>query len=122
MTALTVALTGALGAVARVTLERSVTRRTGHDFPWGTGLVNVTGSLALGIVVGLATAHGLRIGVESVLGAGFLGGYTTFSTYALETVRLVEERRALQACGYAVLSAVVGMAAATLGLALTGGI
>ncbi len=122
MTGLAVTLTGALGALARVALERSVIRRAGHGFPWGTGLVNVTGSLALGVVVGLAAAHGLGAGVESVLAAGFLGGYTTFSTYALETVRLFEDGRALHACGYAVLSAAAGIAAAALGLAVTGGI
>lgn len=122
MTGLAVALTGALGALARVALERSVTRRSGHGFPWGTGLVNVTGSLGLGVVVGLATAHGLGTGVESTLAAGFLGGYTTFSTYALETVRLAEDGRALHACSYAVVSAVAGIAAAALGLAVTGGI
>lgn len=122
MTAVAVALGGALGAAARFTLERAVTTRLGHGFPWGTALVNVTGSLAAGVVVGLATEHGLGESVETVVAAGFLGGYTTLSTHAVETVRLVENRRAVRAGAYALGSAALAVGAAALGLAVSGGI
>lgn len=122
MTTLAVALAGAVGAAARFSVERWVTQRLDHGFPWGTALVNITGSLMLGIVVGLATGHGLEPSVESIAAAGFLGGYTTFSTYAVETVRLVENRLVLRAGVYALGSAALSIAAAALGLAVVGGI
>lgn len=122
MTTVAVVSAGALGAVARFSVERIMTVRLDHGFPWGTALVNISGSLALGVVVGLATEHGLEPSVESVVATGFLGGYTTFSTYAVETVRLVENRLVLRAGVYALGSAAFSIAAAALGLAVAGGI
>ena len=81
-----------------------------HNFPRGTILVNTTGSLLLGIVVGGD--------LSTVLGVGLLGGYTTLSTYAVETVALVERGRSRAAALNVGLSAVLGVAAACLGLAL----
>ena len=80
----------AVAAPARYLLDAAVSERLKGAFPWGTVLVNVTGSLLLGFVTGLALAHGLGRTPRIVLGAGFCGTYTTFSTFGLETVRLVE--------------------------------
>lgn len=106
---------GAIGAPSRYLLERAAGTRVGHRFPWGTLLVNVSGSLALGVLVGLVLHHGLDPDLRTVAGTGFLGGYTTFSTYAYETVRLGPTRRAVT---YAVVSTVAGIGAAAAGLAL----
>ncbi|RIK16946.1 MAG: fluoride efflux transporter CrcB [Acidobacteria bacterium] len=90
---LLVALAGGLGAAARFALDGLVSARTDGSLPWGTITVNLTGSFALGLVTGLAGSHLLPDDVTTVLGAGFLGGYTTFSTASLETVRLLQEGR-----------------------------
>lgn len=119
MTLAAVAVAGALGAVARFGLERSLTNRFGHGFPWGTLAVNVTGSFALGLVVGAGMHHGLGSVPRSVLGTGFLGGYTTFSTFTVETVRLWEDFTHVRAAAYALASIAAGTTAAALGLALT---
>lgn len=125
MTLALVMAAGALGAPARFLLERAVTRWTGHAFPWGTWIVNVSGSFALGIVAGLAMRHGLSTSATAVLGSGFLGAYTTFSTFAVEAVRLAEgegERRGdgALAVAYVASSLGVGIVAAIAGLAATG--
>lgn len=120
MTLLGVALAGACGATARFGLERSLTRRFGHAFPWGTLAVNVTGSLALGFLTGLGIYRGLGSTSRIIVGTGFLGGYTTFSTYAVETLRLWEDYTHRRAAAYALASMAVGVSAAGLGLVLAG--
>ena len=115
-----VAVAGALGAPSRYALEWWIRTRWPTVTPAGTLVVNVTGSLALGVVVGLTLAHGLDPDVRSVVGTGFLGAYTTFSTYAYETVRRAEEGHARIAVVYAIGSVVAATLAATLGLVLTG--
>jgi CrcB protein len=91
-TAVAIAGAGALGALARYGVEGAITRRVAA-FPWGTFVVNVSGSFALGFVV---TLLGERLAVASWLRAalaiGFLGAYTTFSTLSLESYRLLESR------------------------------
>ncbi len=102
-----VALAGALGAPARFAVEQAVRRIRPMSFPLGTFVVNVSGSFGLGVVAGLAIAHGLDPDLRTVVGTGFLGAYTTFSTYAYETVRRAEERERRTALRYAVGSIVV---------------
>ena len=120
MIVLGVALAGALGAPARYLLERVVSASHRRLFPWGTFVVNVSGSLALGVVVGLVLAQGWSKDAQSVLGTGFLGAYTTFSTFAYETVRRAENGAPRVAATYAVTSFVASVAAAAIGLALVG--
>lgn len=88
-----VALAGGLGAVARFVLDGLVRTRVSASFPVGTVLVNVTGSFVLGVVTGLVLAHAAPDALRLLLGTGFCGGYTTFSTASFETVRLVEQQR-----------------------------
>lgn len=88
-----VAAAGGLGAVARLVLDGVLRSRARVPFPLGTTVINVTGSFLLGLVTGLAMAHGLPPEWRAILGTGFLGGYTTFSTASYETVRLVQQRR-----------------------------
>jgi len=82
-----VAAFGALGALARFRIDRAVSVRWPSDFPLGTLVVNLTGSFALGILVGASPAREALF----VAGTGFLGGYTTFSTWMVESERLVED-------------------------------
>jgi CrcB protein len=102
-----VALAAGVGAVLRYLVDRAVPP---HHFPRGTIVVNTSGSFLLGVVVGGD--------LGAVLGAGLLGGYTTLSTYAVETVALLERDRPRAALLNVGLSAVLGVAAAWLGLAL----
>jgi CrcB protein len=91
-------------------------RYCGRWLPWGTLLVNVVGSLVLGVVVGA----GPDAAVTAVVGTGWCGALTTYSTFSLETVQLVRTGRALSAAGYAVGSVLLGVGAAALGLRLGG--
>jgi CrcB protein len=120
ITLLLVSIAGGVGAVARFLVDRAVTASATARYPRGTLVVNVTGSLLLGLVTGLALGQGLPERWHLVLGSGFLGGYTTFSTASLEALRLVQERRWLAAATHAVgmllLSVLVAAAGLWLGL------
>jgi CrcB protein len=113
------AVAGGLGAVARLVLDGLVRSRT-EATGLGTMVINLTGSLLLGLVAGLATSSVLPEAFRLVLGTGFLGGYTTFSTASVETVRLVQQRRwaaaALHGVGMLVGSVVLAGAGIWLGL------
>jgi len=118
MIALGVGVAAGLGAVTRYLVDRAVQRRSGSAFPWGTFAVNVSGSLLLGLVSGLVSGsanHGLGTGPGVVLSAGFCSGYTTWSTFAWETVVLARGRALLLAAGYVALSVGAGLAAAGAG-------
>ena len=117
MTALLVALGAAAGAPARWWVDQHVRRRAGHDFPWGTLLINVLGSLVLGVVLG-ATAGRPQDELVALLGTGFCGGFTTFSSFGFETVRLVEDGSHVAASLNVVVSVALGVAAAAAGWAL----
>ena len=120
MIALWVALAGGLGAVARFVGEGLVRTRASEAFPVGTVVVNASGSFTLGLVSGLVLAQVAPDGLRLVVGTGFLGGYTTFSTASFETVRLVEQRRVGLALlnGVGTLITTVCVAAAGLWLGL----
>ena len=118
MLTLAVAVAAGVGAVGRLLVDRGVTMRSRRPLPFGTFVVNVTGSLLLGLTTGLAIHHGLSTRVATVLGAGLAGGYTTLSTFAWESVDLGVTGRVGAAGWYVVWSAVVGLAAGALGLGL----
>jgi fluoride exporter len=101
---------GALGAPARYLLDGFVQDRTAGAFPWGTFVINVTGSFLLGLITGAALYHGFPNTPKVWLGTGFCGSYTTFSTFTFETVRLLEEGEVSDA----VLNAVAGLLAGAL--------
>ena len=115
---LAVALGGFVGAPARFLVDRWVSDRWESDFPLGTFVINVSGSGLLGVVVGLSLAGHLPDVWKALIGTGFCGAFTTFSTWSFETVRLAEEGEYLQAGLNVVVSLVVGLAAAGAGLAL----
>ena len=107
---------GGLGAVCRFVVDGAVRSRAGSGFPFGTLVINISGSLILGLLTGLTLAHLLPDTVRLVVGTGFLGGYTTFSTASFETVRLVQERRAPAALLYGLGTMLAATAVAGLGL------
>lgn len=106
-----VALLGGLGAVARLFGEHGVRRQLNVTFPIGTTVVNVTGAFALGLLTALGVSHT----VTTLLGTGFLGAYTTFSGWMLETRAEAESRRLGAAAANIAVSVVLGLAAAALG-------
>jgi CrcB protein len=118
MLTLAVALAAGAGAVLRYVLDQIVQHRTRGDFPYGTVVVNVSGSFLLGLVTGLALHHGLPTTTTVVIGAGFAGGYTTLSTWAWETIALTETGDLLEASVNVVGSFAAGLAAASAGLGL----
>jgi CrcB protein len=109
---------GALGAVARFLLDSSIKQRWRSPFPWATLIINVTGSLLLGVLAGLVLFHGQPSAWQTVVGTGFCGGYTTFSTASFETVRLIQQHRRTLALLNAVGSLVVSVAGCAVGLAV----
>jgi CrcB protein len=102
---------GGLGAVTRFMVDRAVSRRTRDSFPFGTLVVNISGAVLLGFLSGLVLSHE----VAMLAGTAFLGAYTTFSTWMLETQRLTEERQIWPAAANIVVSVVLGLAAAAAG-------
>lgn len=114
LTILGLAVAGGAGAGLRYLLDRLVPARGG--FPLGILVVNVTGSFALGVLTGLGSV--IAPDAAFVLGAGLLGGYTTFSTVSVESVLLAERGRWMDAAANLLGTLVVAAAAAAGGIAL----
>ncbi len=117
MTVLLVLLGGAIGAPARYLTDRFISRH-GHRFPLGTLTVNVLGCLLLGVIAARVAGGSWSPNVQAVAGTGFCGGLTTFSTFSVETIELLQGRRSAAATGYLMLSCVLGIGAAMLGYAM----
>ena len=116
-----VAIGGGAGAALRYAVGLAVAARWRGRFPVATFLVNVSGSFALGLVMGLvAGPTGSGGTVATLLGTGALGGYTTFSTASYDTVRLARDGRFVTAGTYGVGTMIVSVAAAALGWWLAG--
>ena len=109
---------GAVGASFRYLIDGAIQDRTEGAFPWGTFVINATGALALGFLTGLALYHAFPSTPKIVLGTGFCGSYTTFSTFTFETVRLIEEGAINEAFRNAAGTLVICAAAAGAGIAL----
>ncbi len=116
MTTLWVALAGGGGAAARFLVDGAITSRRALRFPWATVLINVLGSLLLGFLTGLVLFRGAPSGLLTIAGVGFCGGFTTFSTASVETVRLFEARRYAAALGNLGGTLVITLAVAALGM------
>ena len=111
-----VSLAGGLGAALRLALDGAVRARVRTTLPVGTLLINVLGSLLLGLITGLTLALWLPEAWHLVLGGGLMGGFTTFSTASVETVRLARDRRSLSALVNGLGMLVLAVACAFLGL------
>ncbi|MDX2233439.1 MAG: CrcB family protein [Hyphomonadaceae bacterium] len=110
---LLVAMGGALGAAARYGVTLAAARCWGQAAPWGTLIVNVAGGFAMGLLAGLA---GDRRDLMLVLGAGVLGGFTTFSAFSIEMVRMIERGEMGLAALYLAASVTLAVGAAFAGL------
>ena len=111
-----IALGGSLVAVARYGLATWIYQQTGTSFPWGTFIINVTGSLAIGFLAELFETTLAPAGWRSFLTIGFLGAYTTFSTFSLESFNLLREGELRLAAGNILMSTLAGLAAVVLGI------
>ncbi|MDP1570771.1 MAG: fluoride efflux transporter CrcB [Vicinamibacterales bacterium] len=114
------AVGGAFGAVARYRMATWVQRRIGPGFPWGTLAVNTLGSFALGFLLAAVGAHPLRPVIVMLLATGFLGDFTTFSTFAYEAAALGHARAWGRLTAYLVGTSAATMAAVGAGLWLGG--
>jgi CrcB protein len=109
----------AAGGVSRFYLTMAVQQRLGPSFPWGTLLINITGSLLLGFLIRYALATpAVSMEVRAMLTTGFCGGYTTFSSYSYESAVLIEEGQFSRAALYSISSMVLALLATFCGFLL----
>ena len=116
-----VAIGGALGSVSRFWLSGLIAGRFGETFPWGTLVINVTGSFVIGLLAAFTEPESRALmspAFRQFFMIGICGGYTTFSAFSLQTLNLVRDREWLYAGGYILLSVVLCLMAVWLGYAL----
>lgn len=111
---------GAIGALARYQLDGLIQDHVHGALPVGTLVINVAGSLMLGLFIGLTIGHHLNATTELALGTGFCGAFTTFSSLMFETTRLAQEGALNEATRTLSLNVVLGGLAAAVGLLITG--
>jgi len=117
---LVIGLAGAAGAIARYTLSRAIMLMTGGSFPWGTMAVNILGCLLFGLILGLCDHKAMfNDRTRLMLLVGFLGAFTTFSTYAYESVVLLREHHWWVAAVNIIVQNVVGLLAFMSGFAIS---
>src|SRR4051812_4380595 len=115
---LLIGLGGVLGANARYVVAGWAARRFGLIFPYGTFLINLSGSFILGLFTAFMLKHPTSHYRHLFFAVGFLGAYTTFSTFSLESLQLLQNGRAWLSLTYVVSSAVLGVLSAWLGFSL----
>lgn len=117
-------LGGIAGAIMRYSLGRYIMKRvhddSPHPFPLGTWVINISGSLLLGVLFALSKAELLSSVWWAVLGTGFCGAYTTFSTFGYETMQLITANKVRKACMYVISSVTLGLIAAWIGIWVVG--
>ena len=113
---LLLALAGGVGAVVRFMLDGFIRAHSKTRFAGAATIINVSGSLALGYLTGLTIEHLVSTDVSIVIGTGFLGGYTTFSTASYETVQLMKKGRYGASFVSGIVMLVLSVAAAVIGL------
>ncbi|MEU2927254.1 fluoride efflux transporter CrcB [Streptomyces sp. NPDC007251] len=109
-----------VGAPLRYLTDRAVQARHDSVFPWGTFVVNVTGSLILGLLTGALSAGAAGPHTQLLVGTGFCGALTTYSTFSYETLRLAEAGSGAYAAANVLGSLAAGLAAAFAGVSIAG--
>jgi CrcB protein len=118
MTLLLVALGAVVGAPLRYVVDRTVQRRHGSDFPWGTCTVNLVACLMLGVLNGAVVSGAAGPNIEALLGTGLCGALSTYSTFSFETLRLAETGNRTLAVLNVAVSVGAGVGAAIVGAAI----
>jgi CrcB protein len=113
-----VGLGGIVGTICRFYLGRWVAVKTGTSFPWGTWVINLSGSLVLGILFALHNREVLTDEAWWILGVGFCGAYTTFSTFGYEMQQLIEKKHVTAAAIYMLSSISLGLLLAWIGMVM----
>lgn len=118
-----VAIGGAIGSMARFGIGGLVSNKFGQSFPWGTLVVNISGSFVIGFLGAVTASEGKmtpqsRVFATQLLITGVCGGYTTFSSFSLQTLTLLQDRQWLYAGGNVLLSVLLCMIAVWLGYLL----
>jgi CrcB protein len=113
-----VGLGGAAGTLSRYYVGKWLNSKSASGFPWGTWAINLTGSLILGILFSLHLQGKASDTVWLMVGTGFCGGYTTFSTFGYETSQLIRNGQALKAGIYVMTTVVLGLLSAYAGMSL----
>ncbi len=112
---------GAVGSMLRYAVSYAMNKYVQHPFPFGTFIINIVGSLLIGVLFGLASRNQwLQEGGMLILATGFCGGFTTFSAFALENVNLMQKGQSVTAVIYIGLSVIVGLLLCRVGIWLTG--
>ena len=120
MAYLWVAIGGAAGTVARYGLGNMIASRVEREFPWGTLVINATGSLLIGVTLTWLMERDVGASTwRPLLVVGVLGGYTTFSAFSYEVVALADDGRLARAAGYVLASVTLGITACALGVIVT---
>ncbi len=118
MRSLWIGVAGFFGAVARYQLDTLISRHARGAFPWGTLVVNITGCFLLGLLLSVSSGRlDANPTLRTALTVGFVGAYTTFSTFSLQAVRLTEDGAVGLALGYVAASVAIGLLAAWAGMA-----
>lgn len=115
---LLISLAGSTGALTRFLISNSAVRRWGSSFPYGVLIINISGSFFIGTIAGLAGRHFISPSLQSILATGFLGGYTTFSTFIWETLQMASDSKLYLSFLNILGSLLFGLIAVGLGLAL----
>lgn len=118
LTYLLIAIGGALGSIARYACSRAIALQVGETFPWGTLAVNVSGSFVIGFIAAMSGPNSRLIvspDTRNFLMVGICGGFTTFSSFSLQTLQLIQNRDFAEAFGNVLLSVASCMAAVAIG-------
>lgn len=110
---------GGVGASLRYYLGLWISSRTSVAFPWSTLVINISGSFLIGLILGWLVNYPSALGWRIFLVVGVLGGYTTFSSFAMETLNLLREKSYLYATGYFLGTCVVGLVACWFGVLIS---
>ena len=116
---LVVGMGGFVGAIVRFVLGRWAAQKWGADFPYGTLLINVSGSFVLGLFASLSTRLAWNDSMRLLIAIGFLGAFTTFSTFAFETFELVRQASLIRAAANVIGSFALGLLAVYLGVVVS---
>ena len=109
MKILYIALGGAVGSVLRYILSKIVSNCVDNPFPWGTFVVNVVGCFIMGVLLGIAVKNNISTELKCLLVVGFCGGFTTFSTFAADSLSLIKEHEFMSVAIYLTFSLWIGI-------------